>query len=202
MKIPSRDQSRARTAALAVTAFAALSIAGATVAYGADAAAVAEPAPPSPAVLAFDRFMVASSPVCSFEPSKRCVDMGWRFADADRDGTLSLAEIKSVRAALQDWMAWKGDAIPRKGRTGVTLGLIVFDMIGAEKLFATLNTSHTGRLTKAELLADVRLDERPLGAVLQDPKSVDREDLAKKLGGAAPVVNGMIDESKPDAAPQ
>jgi len=179
-----------------------LSIAGAGAGYAADAAAVAEPAPPSPAVLAFDRFMVASSPVCSFEPSRRCVDMGWRFADADHDGTLSLAEIKSVRAALQDWMAWKGDAIPPKNRTGVTLGLIVFDMIGAEKLFATLNTSHTGRLTKAELLADVRLDDRPLGAVLQDPKSVDREDLAKKLGGAAPVVNGMIDDSKPDAAPQ
>ena len=186
---------------LAAVAIAVLSIAAGAV-YAADAAAVAAPAPPTPAVLAFDRFMTASSPVCSFEASRRCVDMGWRFADADRDGTLSLQEIKSVRTALQDWVAWKGDAIPPKGRTGVTLGLVVFDMIGAEKLFATLNTSHSGRLTKAELLADVRLDERPLGAVLQDPKSVDREDLAKKLGGAAPVVNGMIDQSKRDAAPQ
>lgn len=180
--------------------FALVSMAGARAAESADAAV--PPKPPSPAVLAFDRFMAASSPVCSFEPSRRCVDMGWRFADKNHDGTLSLEEIKAVRAAFQDWMVWKGDAIPARSRTSVTLGLVIFDMIGTDKLFASLNTSHTGRLTRAELLADVRLDDRPLGQVLQDPKAVDREDLAKKIGAAGPVVNGMIDESKPESPPE
>lgn len=189
-----------RAGAAGVAALAAFAAAGTGAVHAGDAAAAQ---PPSPAVIAFDRFMTKNSPVCSFEPSQHCVDVGWRFADADHDGTVTLAEIKAVRAALQDWMAWKGDAIAPRQRTGVTLGLIVLDMIGMDKLFASLNTSGTGRLTRAELLADIHLDDRPLGEVLQDPKAVDRTDLAKKIGGAAPVVNGMIEDSKkPESVPQ
>lgn len=167
-----------------------------TVGAGAGIAAEGTPADPNPpprAVLGFERFLAASSPVCLHEPSARCVDMGWRFADTDRDGTLSLAEVKAVRAAIQDWLSWKGGALPARDRTNVTLGLIVFDMIGADKLFASLNTSGTGKLTRKELLADVKLDNRPLGQVLSDPKSVDRKAIAAKLGHAAPVVSGMMD---------
>ena len=155
--------------------------------------------PPSRAVLGFERFLAASSPVCLTEPSARCVDIGWRFADTDHDGTLSLAEVTAVRATIQDWLAWKGDALPARDRTNVTLGLIVFDMIGAKKLFAGFNTSGSGKLTRKELLADVKLDGRPLGQVLSDPKSVDRRAIAAKLGHAAPVVSGMMDGK--DSAP-
>ena len=70
---------------------------GAGAALAADAAAV-ESGPPSRAVLGFERFLAASSPVCLNEPSARCVDMGWRFADADRNGTLSLAEVKASQS--------------------------------------------------------------------------------------------------------
>jgi len=173
--------------------------AGAPRVQAAEAAVPAKPAAASPAVRAFDRFMARSSPVCLNQPSRRCVDAGWRFADTDRDGKLSLAEVKAVRAALQAWLAWKGDAIPRRERTSVTLGLIVLDVIGVDKLFASLNVSGTGKLTRSELLADVKLDDRPLGKVLQDPKAVDRRALAARLGHIAPVVDGMI-ENKDSAS--
>jgi Ca2+-binding EF-hand superfamily protein len=179
--------SRAGLAALAMLGVASLP------AFAGDVAAATQG--PSRAVVAFDQFLKVSSPVCVNEPSGRCVDIGFAFADTDHDGKLSLAEIKSVRSSLQDWMAWKGDAVPAKQRTNIALGLIVLDIIGTDKLFASMNTSGTGKLTRAELLADVKLDNRPLGVVLQDPNSVDRKAIAAKLGRAAPVVGSLMDQS-------
>jgi hypothetical protein len=163
------------------------------------AEAAVPPEPPSAAVLAFDRFIAASSPVCSFEPSGHCVDMGWHFADTNRDGYLEPSEVKAVRAEVQDWLTWKGGDLTGPQRTGVTLGLIVIDSIGLDNIFAGLNTAGSGKLSRAELLTDVKLDDRPLGKVLQDPNSVDRKDLAHRLGKFSAVVNGMLDEGKPKA---
>jgi hypothetical protein len=44
-------------------------------------------------------------------------------------------------------------------------------------------------------LTDVRLDSRPLGQVLTDPKAVDRQAVAKRLGALSPVVDGMVAKS-------
>ena len=200
MKTGRHDRALPRAALLGALTVAFGLMLGARVAVAAEAAVPARPEAAPPGVLAFDRFIAASSPTCLNEPSARCLDVGWHFADANRDGTLSLAEIKTVRAALQNWLTWKGDAIPARERTNVTLGLIVLDVIGLDKLFASLNVSGTGKLTRAELLADVKLDNRPLGQVLQDPKAVDRKAVAAKLGRAAPVVGGMMDGSESGAA--
>jgi len=157
---------------------------------------------PSPRVIAFDHFMKVSSPICSYEPSGRCVDAGWQFADADHDGTITLAEFEAVRAAFQDWMSWKGDEIPTRTRLNVALGMAIFDMFGMQNIFTALNTSGTGKLTRAELLADVHLDNRPLGQVLLDPKAVDRAAIAHKLGAAGEAANALIEKSGQGSRPQ
>ncbi|MGB8275294.1 MAG: hypothetical protein WCF16_08525, partial [Alphaproteobacteria bacterium] len=155
----------------------------------------AGPPQASAAILAFDRFMIESSPVCLNEPAARCVDMGFRFADADRDGELSLAELADVRATLERWVAWKGDAIAPKDRTSIAIGLLILDAVGLDKLLASYNSDGDGKLSKKELLTDVRLDQRPLGQVLMDPKAVDRHAVAKRLGWLAPAADGLMAKS-------
>lgn len=171
-------------------------------AQAADSAPDPNTKPPTPAARSFEQFLIASSPVCLNEPSAHCVDIGWRFADTDHDGTLSFAEIQAVRGALQDWLAWKWPELSAKDRTNITLGLMVVDIIGLDKLFAGLNIAGNGKLSRAELLADVKLDDRPLGPVLQDPEAVNRKALAQRLGRVAPIVQSMLGEPSEHASKQ
>lgn len=164
----------------------------ALLAAGSLALLAAAPAAPSPEALAFDRFVVSSSPVCQNQPSQRCVDMGFGFADADRDGQLSLLEVQSVRAQLDRWLAWRGPSLQPRERGTVQFGAQLIDAIGLAQLFESYDANRDGKVSKPELLADVRLDERPLPAVLTDEKAVDRQALQRRLGALAPAVEGMM----------
>ncbi len=155
---------------------------------------LAQPAPkpaPSPQVVAFDRFMAQSSPVCQTQSSKRCVDAGWRLADRDGDGALTLQEAQAVRAQVGDWLAWKEGITPRD-KANLAMGLWVVDSAGLPNLFASYDANGDGRLTRAELLADVRLDERPLGKVLTDEKSVDRQRFSQRLGPLSKLAESLM----------
>jgi Ca2+-binding EF-hand superfamily protein len=152
----------------------------------------AAPPEPSPEALAFDRFVTASSPVCQNQASRRCVDMGFGYADVDRDGRLTLDEVQSVRAHLDRWLAWRGPTLQPRERSAVLFGAQLVDAVGLPQLFDSYDANRDGKVTKPELLADVRLDDRPLGVVLTDEKAVDRQALQRRLGALAPAVEGMI----------
>ena len=161
----------------------------------------ARPAPARPAatpqVLAFDKFMTLSSPICQFQPAQKCVDLGWQYADSNGDKTLSQAELQAVRAALGEWLAWKEGLTPRE-KTNLTMGMLVFDSAGLPALFAGFDANGDGRLSQAELLADVRLDQRPLGEVLTDEKAVDRQRFSQRLGPLSKLAEAML-QSRPAA---
>ena len=58
----------------------------------------ATPGPISPGpgrnVLAFDRFVATSAPVCLHRPAAACVEVGWAFANRNEDKGLSVAELE------------------------------------------------------------------------------------------------------------
>jgi hypothetical protein len=58
----------------------------------------------------------------------------------------------------------------------------VVDGVGIERLHALYDQDGDGLVDRDELLADVRLDERPLGEVLLDREAVDRVAIAARLG--------------------
>jgi hypothetical protein len=158
-------------------------------------------APPTPAVQAFDTFITQSNPVCQKQSSHRCVDMGWRFADRDGDGTLTLQEITAVRSDMGEWLLWKGVAIPARERANVAMGLMVVDSAGLPMLFQSYDANGDGRLTKAELLADVKLDERPLGQVLTDERSVNRKQFSQRLGPMSKLAEALLQRPAPGTTP-
>lgn len=156
-----------------------------------NAVSAAEPAP-SPAVADFDRFITNTVPVCQSQAAQHCVDGGWTFTDVNDDGGISATEASTVRATMGDWLIWRQASLSKRERQALALGLFVADSVGLDNLLAGFDTDGDGQLTRAELLADVKLDQRPLGEILADPDAVDHESVANRLGAAAPFLNGVL----------
>lgn len=141
----------------------------------------------------FDRFMRASRPICLERPAEHCVALAWRFADADGDQGLSALELAAIRAAFEQWAVRYWDDLTQPERSGIALGFLIVDSIGLERLHAIYDTDRDGLVSRSELLADVRLDQRPLGQVLLDPAAVDHRAVARRLG----VPPAMLDHALP-----
>jgi hypothetical protein len=146
------------------------------------AAGVLQAAASEPPVVAFDRFVTTSDPVCRFDRAAACVDLAWRFADADGDDGLSVEELQAVRADLEVWAIWRQADLAAEERSGIAMGLWLVDAVGVDYLHAVYDTDGDGLISRAELLADVRLDDRPLGEILVDREAVDRAAIAARLG--------------------
>lgn len=141
-----------------------------------------KPAAPTPGAVALEKFVQSSTATCNSEPSQKCVDLGWAFADTDKNGTLSLAEVEKIRDDITAWHAWKGDTLTQRDRASFNMGIWAADRVGIANLFNSYDVNADGKLTKAELSADVKLDQRPLGQVLADPQAVNRQQFAARLG--------------------
>lgn len=148
---------------------------------------------PPPAVERFDRFVGRAAPLCETAPAARCVDAAWTFGDADGDGRLAPDEARRLRDALLGWAQWPDNRAAGDERAFIFLGLSMVDTVGLERLMAGFDADGDGALTRAELLADLRLDERPLGAVLADPRALDRAALGRRLGALAPALGALLE---------
>jgi hypothetical protein len=137
---------------------------------------------PEPPIVAFDRFVAGSNPVCQLQGAAQCVDLAWRFADADENGGLSLDELERLRADLEVWAIWRQAELAEVERSGIAFGLWLVDSIGLEYLHTAYDTDGNGLVSRSELLADVHLDQRPIGSVLLDPAAVDHAGIARRLG--------------------
>jgi hypothetical protein len=147
---------------------------------------------PPPDVLAFDRFVTVSDPVCQHQPAGDCVDLGFAFADADGDGRLSVAELEALHHQIQAWSEWRRPELSTFEARSIGLGLWVVNTLGVPALLSLYDEDQDDHLTRAELLADMRLDERPLGEVLLDPDAVDRQSIARRLGALAPLLDQAL----------
>jgi hypothetical protein len=154
---------------------------GALLSLAALAAGTAQAAP-EPPIVAFDRFIAASDPVCHFGRAADCVDLAWRFADADGNRGLSLEELRAIRTDLEVWAIWRQADLAPQERSGIAMGLWLVDVVGLEYLHAAYDADGDGLISRSELLADVRLDERPIGTVLLDPAAVDHAAIGRRLG--------------------
>lgn len=164
--------------------------AGAVLAAG---AALAQQPAPSPAARSLDRFIRFSTPVCEREPSARCVDVGFRYADMNGDGRLSQQELQRVRDAVADWTSWQENTLSQEDAARIAFGVMIVDTLTIPGLIQSYDQDGDGMLTKQELLADVKLDRRPLGEVLADPNNVDRVAFQQRFG----MLGGLADNLFP-----
>lgn len=163
---------------------------------GGAALAVALPAaatqPPAPA--AFDAFVRESGRHCLVASSTSCLDRTLAFADRDGDGLLALDEAQAMHAALRDWtLAHRGE-LAEPDRRGLAVGLLVVQLVGLETIFASYDADGDGRLGRTELLADLRLDGRPLPVLVRDPAAVDWASVRDRLGPAGALLDQLLPE--------
>jgi hypothetical protein len=156
------------------------------------AAPEAAPAPGDAAAMAsFDRFARQIGPFCMVGPSSACFMRSFDFADAGHDGTLALDEVQRMQGLVRDWTLANQSKLAPQDRRSVLLGLLVLQIVGLDQLFASYDADHDGKLTPAELSADIKLDDRPLPKLLQDSRAIDWPRLEARLGPAAVLVGGL-----------
>jgi hypothetical protein len=153
--------------------------------------AAAQPVEPID-VARIDRFARESGPFCARAASSACFDRSFRFADRDRDDHLSLPELQSVQRDLFEWMRQNRERLSPEDRRGVFGALAVVELAGLPRLFASYDADHDGSLSRAELLADVQLDERPLAVLVRDRNAIDWSRLRGRLGAAGPLLDGAV----------
>lgn len=156
----------------------------------AGSAAIAAPSDPA-ALQGFDRFARQIGPFCAVGPARACFTRSFAYADTDHDGTLSLEEVQRMQSLVNDWALANQGSLAEPDRRGLMLGLLALQLVGLDHLFASYDVNHDGKLTPAELSADVRLDDRPLSRLIQDPKAIDWPQLKARLGPAAFLLNGL-----------
>jgi hypothetical protein len=144
--------------------------------------AIAQQPDPPADVRAVQAFIDRARSSCSSRPAQACVDAGWRFAAASPKQGLTLVDVQTLRRRLAAWYHWHQSALPARELRAIVLGLLLADGIGLGRLHAAFDGNGDGKVTQKELLADVKLDSRPLGKVLNDPAAVDRTGLARRLG--------------------
>jgi hypothetical protein len=137
---------------------------------------------PSRQVLTFDHFIGKSGPICLERPAAECVDVAWGFADTNHDQGLSVEELQALRDGLRTWSAWRAGDFTNVERSLLALGFLVVDGLGVARLHALYDADGNGLVDREELLADVRMDDRPLGEILLDREAVDRAAVAARLG--------------------
>jgi len=100
--------------------------------------------------------------------------------------------MKNLRQRLGGWFSEYQNALQPQERGSVLVGLLLADGIGMERLHKAFDTDRNGRVTQRELLADVTLDNRPLGVVLGDARAVNRKALAQRLGMTPGMIEGLF----------
>ncbi len=149
------------------------------------------------AVRRFESYVRVVGPLCATAPSTDCFDVAFTRADRDDDDHLALGELTGLRADLSAWLQVRGSDLPANERTYVRLGMWIVDTVGLAPLFTSFDADGDDRLSRAELQADIRLDDRRLAEVALDPDAVDWASVRGRLG----VVAGAALPFTPGAAP-
>jgi hypothetical protein len=138
-----------------------------------------------------DRFARESVPGCVSGPATSCFDAGFRFADFDGSRGLSVAELDELRGDVLAWTKANRERLTKADRQGILATLAIVELAGLENIFLSYDEDRDGELSRAEALADLRLDDRPLPEIANDPEVVDWTRLRGRLGPAAALLDAL-----------
>jgi hypothetical protein len=119
---------------------------------------------------------------CASAPAAVCADRAAALFDGNRDGGVSRDELAAAQQRLRGEAQAKESVLNDQERLLVAVALAALDRAGPETVFAGFDANGDGRLDRAELFADFRLDKRPFATLVGDPKAVDWQRFAGRFG--------------------
>jgi hypothetical protein len=150
-----------------------------------------------PDLAPLDRFARDTGPFCAQASARLCFERSFRFADADADGELAVPELRDLKKAVLAWVRQNRERLSPDDRKGILAVLAMVELAGLESLAASYDADGNGKLSREELQADVRLDDRPLPVLVADPSVVDWPRLRDRLGAAGALLDGMVPRGGP-----
>lgn len=142
----------------------------------------------SPAVERIDRFLQAVIPVCAAQASTDCYEVAFASTDSDGDEFVSLPELEALKTDLRGWSDARWSELSPTERSGLAIGFFVVDAVGLTPLFESYDANTDDLLSRAELSADIRLDQRTIEQLVRDRDAVDWQGVRSRLGHLSPIL--------------
>jgi hypothetical protein len=120
--------------------------------------------------------------VCANPPAGACADRVVAFLDTDGDGSVERRELEAVRLLARAEMRQPKSGLSNNERGAIALALMALESAGSGAVFSGFDQDGDGRVGRAEIFADFRLDRRPFNAVVADPDAVDWQAFADRFG--------------------
>jgi hypothetical protein len=119
---------------------------------------------------------------CAHAPSTVCASRAAALFDRNGDGGVGRSELAEARRSMVAEAQAQSSGLNDTERGMVALAVAAFDSAGLDTVFAEFDANRDGRIDRAEMFADFRLDERPFHKVAGDPEAVDWPSLADRFG--------------------
>ena len=145
---------------------------------------------------AFEEFLYETRSVCRYGASTSCLEAAWRFADRNDDDRLALPELIALHEEFFTWADARKSELDQRDASILAMAQLTFASLTPEVLFKGYDSNRDQLLTREELLADVQLDERPIGTVLTDQKAVNWQSVARRLGPIGALLGTFIGSLK------
>lgn len=140
----------------------------------------------------FAALMRAGRTVCPNAPAPTCLNHLWTRADRDGNEVLQLSEAQDLRRAARAWVEQPDNDARETERNLVWVGLLILKHAELANVFASLDTDADGVLARGEAFADIRLDQRPMPELLEDPSAVDWQRFAGRFGKVSFLITDLL----------
>jgi hypothetical protein len=143
----------------------------------------------------FGAFVKSLRPTCARAPSADCVSAVSAYLDANGNGRVEYSELQRALTQAGKAVGDKGSALNGIERNLIAVALLALRYAGPAQVFANFDADRDGGLSTEELFADFRIDRRPFGKIVKDPKAVNWKRFAGRFGKVGYLITDLLPSS-------
>jgi hypothetical protein len=140
----------------------------------------------------FESFIVGLRSTCARAPATRCTAAVSAFLDSDRNGKVEPDELEAASGMATASIGNTDGPLNATERSSVAVALMILKSAGMPQVFAGFDSNGDGGIDKAEMFQDLRIDRRPFGIIVRDPKSTNWSAFAQRFGKVGRLIKGLV----------
>lgn len=119
---------------------------------------------------------------CAAAPSTVCASRAAALLDADGDGGVTREEMTAGVHRMRVEAQSNASTLNESERLMIAIAVAALDRAGPLEVFGRFDANRDGRVDRAEMFADFRLDQRPFDKLVADPQAVDWPAFTARFG--------------------